>query len=187
MSNVSYTGNPEAWPEDFSVPYPKALHKFAGEFMTILHPNGFLYIMIPAYSRGYRRTYLAGVPAMVVIGIAKSLGKPLAVENLDFGKGRMDTNKRFNRMASNFPYQKILDAVARRAVKEGIGLKSVWSASTSTIAMEVYEQIRHFGASCHGAGDRTAGHGFPGDYHQGVKREGGGSQKEPCSKGLLPA
>ncbi len=86
---------------------------------------------------------------MVVIGIAKSLGKPLAVENLDFGKGRMDTNKRFNRMASNFPYQKILDAVARRAFKEGVGLKSVWSAHTSTIGRWKY--MNKYGISVHHA------------------------------------
>nr|WP_246187427.1 hypothetical protein [Moorella glycerini] len=35
--------------------------------------------------------------------ITKTLGKPIALEDLDFGKDRLDTNKKFNRMAANFP------------------------------------------------------------------------------------
>jgi len=75
-----------------------------------IHPNGFLYIKIPelAYSRGYRRTYLIGVLARVVVDIAKVLGKPLAGEKLDFSKNRLDTNKKFNRMAANFPFKKMI-------------------------------------------------------------------------------
>ncbi|MGB9825335.1 MAG: IS200/IS605 family accessory protein TnpB-related protein, partial [Desulfofundulus sp.] len=84
LANVNYFGQPEPWPEGFDVPYPKALHKFDGEFQVTVHPNGFLYIKIPelAYSRGYRRTYLIGVLAKVVVDIAKVLGKPIALENL---------------------------------------------------------------------------------------------------------
>ncbi|WP_243137197.1 hypothetical protein [Desulfofundulus thermobenzoicus] len=71
LANVNYFGQPEPWPEGFEVPYPKALHKFAGEFQVTVQPNGFLYIKIPelAYSRGYRRTYLIGVLAKVVVDI----------------------------------------------------------------------------------------------------------------------
>ncbi|WP_242868840.1 IS200/IS605 family accessory protein TnpB-related protein, partial [Desulfotomaculum copahuensis] len=80
-----------------------------------------------------RRTYLIGVLARVVVDIAKTLGKPLAVEKLDFGKDRLDTNKRFNRMAANFPYKKMIETVMRKAFKEGVGVKQVWPAHTSTI------------------------------------------------------
>jgi len=151
LANVSYTGQPESWPEGFTVSYPKALHKFAGEFMTIIQPNGFLYIKIPelGYSRGFRRTYLLGVLAMVVVGIAKDLGKPLAVENLDFGKARLNTNKRFNRMAANFPFKKAIEAVARKAFREGVGIKLVWPAHTSTIGYWKY--MRRYGILVHHA------------------------------------
>lgn len=151
LANVSYTGQPEPWPEGFTVPYPKALHKFAGEFMTIIQTNGFIYIKIPelGYSRGFRRTYLLGVLAAVVVGIAKDLGKPLAVENLDFGKDRLDTNKRFNRMAANFPFDKTIKAVTRRAFKEGVGIKPVWPAHTSTIGCWKY--MRRYGILVHHA------------------------------------
>ncbi|MBC7347424.1 MAG: transposase [Clostridia bacterium] len=142
LANVGHTGQPEPWPEGFAVPYPKALAKFAGEFQVTVQPNGFLYIKIPelAYSRGYRRAYLIGVLAQVVVNIAKALGKLLAVENLDFGKDGLDTNKKFNRMAANFPYRKIIEAVMRKAFKEGVGVKPVWPAHTSTIGYWKYMQ-----------------------------------------------
>lgn len=64
------------------ISYTLAL-QFAGEFQVTVHPNGFLYIKIPelSYSRGYRRTYLIGVLAKVVVDIARALGKPIALEN----------------------------------------------------------------------------------------------------------
>ncbi|MBF7084403.1 IS200/IS605 family accessory protein TnpB-related protein [Desulfallas sp. Bu1-1] len=153
LANVGYTGQPEPWPEGFTVPYPKALHKFTGEFQVTTHPNGFLYIKIPelAYSRRHRRTYLIGVLAKVVVGIAKALGKPIALEKLGFGKDRLDTDKRFNRMAANFPYRKMVEAVMRKACKEGVGVKLVWPAHTSTIGywkyMERYGIIVHHAAA----------------------------------------
>ncbi|HHY38620.1 MAG TPA: transposase [Clostridia bacterium] len=151
LANASYTGQPEPWPEGFTVPYPKALHKFAEEFQVTVHSNGFLYIKIPelCYSRGYRRTYLMGVLAQVVVGIAETLGKPLAVEKLDFGKDRLDTNKKFNRMAANFPFKKIIEAVMRRAFKEGVGVKPVWPAHTSTNGYWKY--MRRYGVIIHHA------------------------------------
>ncbi|MEW6107072.1 MAG: IS200/IS605 family accessory protein TnpB-related protein, partial [Bacillota bacterium] len=135
LASVSCTGQPEPWPEGFAVPYPKSLHKFGGEFQVTVHPNGFLHIKMPelAYSRGHRRTYLVGVLAKVVVDIARNVGKPVAVEHLDFGKDRLDTNRRFNRMAANFPFQKTIEAVMSRAFKEGVGVRLVLPAHTSTI------------------------------------------------------
>lgn len=142
LANVNNFGQPEAWPEGFDVAYPKALHKFAGEFQVTVHQNGFLYIKVPelAYSRGYRRAYLIGVLAKVVVEIAKALGRPIALEKLDFGKDRLDTDKKFNRMAANFPFKKMIEAVIRKAFKEGVAAKSVWPAHTSTIGHWKYRQ-----------------------------------------------
>ncbi|QSZ28169.1 transposase [Aceticella autotrophica] len=151
LANVRYDGQPEPWAKDFNVPYPKALHKFDGEFQITVHPNGFLYIKIPelAYSRGFRRTYLVGVLAKIVVDIAKALGKPIALEKLDFGKDRLDTNKKFNRMAANFPFKKMVEAVIRRAFKEGVGVKQVWAAHTSTIGYWKY--MEKYGITVHHA------------------------------------
>ena len=151
LANVNYFGRPEPWPEGFDVPYPKALHKYPGEFQVTVHPNGFLYIKVPelAYSRGFRRTYLIGVLAKVVVDIAKALGKPIALEDLDFGKDRFDTNRKFNRMAANFPFKKIIEAVMRRAFKEGVGVKPVRPAHTSTIGY--YKYMERYGIIIHHA------------------------------------
>ncbi|SHF67283.1 transposase, IS605 OrfB family, central region, partial [Desulfofundulus australicus DSM 11792] len=132
LASVNYFGQPEPWPEGFEVPYPKALHKFAGEFQVTVQPNGFLYIKMPelAYSRGYRRTYLIGVLAKVVVDTAKAFDKPIALEDLDFGKDRLDTDRKFNRMAASFPFKKIIEAVMRRASREGVGVKPVRPAHT---------------------------------------------------------
>ncbi|SHI59543.1 IS200/IS605 family accessory protein TnpB-related protein [Desulfofundulus thermosubterraneus] len=155
LANVDYFGQPEPWPEGFTVPHPKALHKFAGEFQVTVHPNGFLYIKVSelAYSRGYRRTYLIGVLAKVVVDIAKALGKPIALEDLYFGKDRLDTNRKFNRMAVNFPFRKIIEAVMGRAFKEGIGVKPVRPAHTSTIGY--YKYMERYGVIIHHAAALT--------------------------------
>ncbi|AQS59135.1 IS200/IS605 family accessory protein TnpB-related protein [Desulforamulus ferrireducens] len=151
LANVGYTGQPAPWPEGFTVPYPKALHKFAGEFQITMHPNGFLYIKVPelSYSRGFRRTYLIGVLAKVVVDTAKTLGKPIALESLDFGKDRFDTNRKFNRMAANFPFKKMVETVTRKAFKEGVGVKQVWPAHTSTIGY--YKYMERYGITIHHA------------------------------------
>ncbi len=142
LCNVSASGYPEPWPEGFSIPYPSNLGKYEGEFQIIPYPNGFLYIRIPelAYASGFRRDYLAGVLAKAVVDTALSLGKPIALEDLDFGRDRLGTNKKFNRMASNFPFAKMVEAVCRRAAKEGLSFKLVPARHTSTIGYWKYAE-----------------------------------------------
>ncbi|MGB9887881.1 MAG: IS200/IS605 family accessory protein TnpB-related protein, partial [Moorellales bacterium] len=140
LCNVNVSGQPEPWPEGFSVPYPGSLGKYQGEFQVITYPNGFLYIRVPdlAYTSGFRRDYLIGVLAQVVVGIAFSLGKPIALEDLDFGKDRLDTDKKFNRVAANFPFARMVEAVCRRAAREGVPSKLVAARHTSTIGYWKY-------------------------------------------------
>jgi predicted transposase len=149
LCNVGPTGQPEPWPEGMEIPYPLNLSKYEGEFQVIPYPNGFMYIRIPdlEYARGFRRTYLIGVLARVVVDIAKFLGKPIALEDLDFGKDRLDTDRKFNRMASNFPYAKVVEAVCRRAVKEKVPFKLVPPRHTSTIGYWKY--MRRFAVPVH--------------------------------------
>lgn len=140
LCNISTSGQPEPWPEGFNVLYPNNLSKYNGEFQVITYPNGFLYIRVPdlAYASGFRRDYLIGVLAKVVVDIAFFLDKPIALEDLDFGKDRLDTNKKFNRMTSNFPFAKMVEAVCRRAVKERVSFKLVAARHTSTIGYWKY-------------------------------------------------
>ncbi|KXG75842.1 hypothetical protein AN618_17520 [Fervidicola ferrireducens] len=142
LCNTNASGQPEPWPEDFKIPCPGNLGKYEGEFQIITYPNGFLYIRIPdlAYTSGFRRDYLIGVLAKVIIEIAFSLGKPIALEDLKFSKDRLDTNKKFNRMASNFPFARMVEAVCRRAVKEGVPFKLVSARDTSTIGYWKYKK-----------------------------------------------
>jgi len=77
LCNVGPAGQPEPWPEGFSVPYPGNLSKYEGEFQVIPYPNSFMYIRIPdlEYARGFRRTYLIVVLVKVIVDIANFLGK----------------------------------------------------------------------------------------------------------------
>ncbi len=140
LCNVNALGQPEPWPEGFDIPYPRGLGKYEGEFQVRLYLNGFLYIRVPelAYASSFWRDYLIGVLAKVVVDVAFFLGKPIVLENLDFGKDRLDTNKKFNRMASNFPFAKMVEAVCRRAAKEGVPFKLVSPRHTSTIGYWKY-------------------------------------------------
>lgn len=140
LCNVSAIGQPELWPEGFSIPHPDNLGKYKSEFQVITYPNGFIYIRIPdlAYASGFRRSYLIGVLARVVVDVALFLGKPIALENLSFSKDRLDTSRGFNRMASNFPFAKMTEAVCRRASKEKVSFKPVPARHTSTIGFWKY-------------------------------------------------
>ncbi|MGI9951270.1 hypothetical protein V3F56_02820 [Moorellaceae bacterium AZ2] len=140
IANVGSNGLPEPWPEGFEVPYPQNLGKFEGEFRVIIYPSGMLYIRVPEleYASDFRRAYLIGILARVVVDIAKALGKPIVLEELDFSRGRMDTCKGFNRMASNFPHAAMVVALIRRAVKERVGYKQIPARHTSTIGQVKY-------------------------------------------------
>ncbi|WP_229725548.1 transposase [Calditerricola satsumensis] len=170
MANVSSRGLPEPWPRGFQVSAPKNLGKYDGEFQIVPYPSGFLYIRVPelAYASGFRRRYLIGVLAKAVVDIAKALGKPIALEALGFSKGRMDTEKPFNRMASQFPYAAIRMAILRRAVKENVGYKQVPPQHTSTIGRLKYE--KKYGVSVHCAAALVIGRRAMG-FRERITRE----------------
>ncbi|WP_218917976.1 IS200/IS605 family accessory protein TnpB-related protein [Kyrpidia tusciae] len=98
---------------------------------------------------------LIGVLAKVVVDMAQLLGKPLVMEDLAFGKDRLDTDRRFNRMASQFPYAKVSEALLRRAWKERVGVKAVNPRHTSTIGHWKYE--RRYGVVIHCSAALTIG------------------------------
>jgi len=170
LSNVGRTGQPESWPPAFEIPYPPNLGKYEGEFQVILHPNGFACVRIPdlEHARGFRRKYLIGVLAKAIVDAAKFLGKPIVLEDLDFGKDRLDTNPEFNRMASNFPYAQVAEAVCRRAAKEKVAFRLVPPRHTSTIGYWKY--MRRFAVPVHCAAALVIGRRAMG-YRERVTRE----------------
>jgi len=144
LCNVGASGQPEPWPEGVSIPSPGNVGKYEGEFQIIAYPNGFLHIRVPdlTCASGFRRDYLVGVLAKLVVDAASFLGKPVVLEDLDFGKDRLDTDRQFNRMAGNFPFARMVEAVCRRAGKEGVPSKLVPARHTSTIGSWKYRE-RH--------------------------------------------
>ncbi|QZA33700.1 hypothetical protein [Hydrogenibacillus sp. N12] len=170
IANVSSHGLPEPWPKGFQIPDSKNPGKYNGEFQIISYPSGFLTIRVPelAYASGFRRRYLIGVLARVVVDIAKALGKPLAMETLSFDQGRLDRGKTFNRMASQFPYAMVLQALMRRAVKENVGYKQVPPQHTSTIGRLKYE--KKYGVSVHCAAALVIGRRAMG-FRERITRE----------------
>ncbi|WP_252393425.1 DUF4200 domain-containing protein [Hydrogenibacillus sp. N12] len=170
IANVSSCGLPEPWPKGFRIPHPKNLGKYDGEFQIILYPSGFLYLRVPelAYASGFRRRYLIGVLARVVVDVAKALGKPLAMETLSFDQGRLDWGKTFNRMAAQFPYAMVLQALMRRASKENVGYKPASPQHTSTIGRLKYE--KKYGVPVHGAAALVIGRRAMG-FRERITRE----------------
>jgi predicted transposase len=170
LCNVGATGQPEPWPGDFSIPYPSNLGKYEGEFQVITYPNGFLYVRVPdlEYARGFRRKYLIGVLAKVVVGAAKFLGKPITLEDLDFGKDRLGTDRKFNRMASNFPYAEVTEAVCRRATKEKVAFESVLPRHTSTIGH--WKHMKRYAVPLHCAAALVVGRRAMG-YREHITKE----------------
>jgi len=142
LCNVGRGGQPDPWPRGLEIPYPANLGKYEGEFRVVRYPNGFMYLRVPdlGYASSARRKYLIGVVAKVVADIAAGLGKSLVLEDLDFGKDSLDTDGRFNRMASNFPYAEMVEAVCRRARKEGVGCTLVPCQHTSTVGYWKYKE-----------------------------------------------
>lgn len=100
------------------------------------------------YARSNRRDNLTGESAALVVDIAKRLNCALAVENLAFKNDKSVTAK-FNRMSHGFVWSKFLQAVERRAAREGVPLAKSPPPFTSVIGILKYQQ--QYGISNHEA------------------------------------
>jgi len=101
------------------------------------------------FAREDKRNYDIYQLAKEAIEQAKQAGKSIIIENLKFI--RKNKGKIFNRMASNFCYKKIAEAIVRRAEKEGIEVIQVNPAFTSILGLlkykEMYSLNRHTSAA----------------------------------------
>ena len=153
--NLDSRGNRERFPKGFCLPQPTNLAKYPGE-CHIGVGNGVLWIKVPDWTQGStgRRDYLAGVVAKLACDAAVQIGKPLAFEGLGFAKDH-DTNRSFNRMSAGFAYEKVLEAVVRRAVKVGVA----WSVANPafTSAMGRWRFQADEGLSVHQAAAKVIG------------------------------
>lgn len=76
--------------------------------------------------------------AIEVVARAKTSGKPIVMENLDFSAKKAllkERGKGYARMLSGFAYEKTLLAVQSRAAKKGVGVIRVNPAYTSTVGV----------------------------------------------------
>jgi IS605 OrfB family transposase len=170
LCNISASGQPEPWPGDLRIPHPGNLGKYEGEFQVITVPWRF------SLHQNTGSAVRPGLPAEVpdrragqrIVDVAKFLGKPIALENLDFGKDRLDTNSKFNRMASNFPFAEMVEAVCRRAAKEKVAFELVPPRHTSTIGYWKY--MNRFAAPVHCAAALVVGRRAIG-YRERTTRE----------------
>ena len=153
--NLDAEGNTERFPDGFVLPQPSNLAKYEGE-CHIGIGNGVIWIKVPDLAQGSagRRDYLAGVVAKLACDAASQLGKPLVFEGLGFEKDH-DTNRSFNRMSSGFAYEKILEAVVRRAIKMQVGWVPANPAFTSVIGRWKYQAAA--GLSVHEAAAKVIG------------------------------
>ncbi|MHB8287642.1 MAG: hypothetical protein ACYDEY_00080 [Acidimicrobiales bacterium] len=153
--NLDAEGNTERFRDGFVLSQPTNLANYEGE-CHIGIGNGVIWIKVPDLANGStsRCDYLAGVVAKLACEVTTQLAKPLAIEALGFVKDH-DTNRSFNRMSTGFAYEKVLEAVVRRAVKAQVGWVITIPAFTSAIARWKYQAAE--GLSVHEAAAKVIG------------------------------
>jgi len=153
--NLDADGNTQPFPDGFNLPQPSNLGKYPGE-CHIGTGDGVIWVKVPDLAHGStdRRDYLAGVVAKLACDAAAQISKPLAFEGLGFAKDH-DTNRSFNRMSSGFAYEKVLEAVVRRAIKVQVGWAVANPAYTSVIGRWKYQSAA--GLSVHQAAAKVIG------------------------------
>jgi IS605 OrfB family transposase len=80
----------------------------------------------------HKRMYDVGVMAKGVVAMAKQSNKGVIIENLEF-KNKFGSNRKFNRMKSNFLWRKFTEILERRCLESGIACRRVNPAYTSVI------------------------------------------------------
>ncbi|AOY75426.1 IS200/IS605 family accessory protein TnpB-related protein [Clostridium formicaceticum] len=107
------------------------------------------------YVKSNRRNNLAGETAKEVIDdlLSENIGA-IVIEDLKFSQDH-DTNKKFNRLTSNFAKQKLVNALTHRALRHGFLIKKVNPAYTSVIGKYKYSKI--YGLSVHEAASFVIG------------------------------
>jgi IS605 OrfB family transposase len=78
--------------------------------------------------------------ALQVVNIAVLKGKGIVLEDLKFNLNKKSKCKKFNRMKHNFIYASLLQAIERRAIKDGVEVRKVNPAFTSITGILKYQE-----------------------------------------------
>ncbi len=97
-------------------------------------------------ARSKRRDWLIGNLAKQGVSDAKELGVGIVIEDLKFIKDK-ETSRKFRRLTHQFVYRKVLEAVERRALREGVEIRKIHPAYTSVIGRLKYQP--QYGISVH--------------------------------------
>ena len=97
-------------------------------------------------ARSHRRDWLIGNLAQQAVRYAKDRGAGLVVEDLNFVKDK-ETSRKFRRITHQFVYRKVLEAVERQALREGVEIRKIHPAYTSVIGRLKYQP--QYGISVH--------------------------------------
>lgn len=99
------------------------------------------------FARTGKRDYDIKHMAIKAVAVASQAGKPIVLEQLDFKNDKK--SKKFNRMAHNFIYRRLLNAIKIRAYKEGVEVIEVPAAYTSIVGKLKYQDM--YSLSVHNA------------------------------------
>jgi IS605 OrfB family transposase len=100
-----------------------------------------------------KRDYDIKLMAIKIISIALQAGKPIVLEQLKFKNKKM--GKKFNRMAHNFVYRRMIEAIKSCALKSGVEVIEVPAAYTSIVGKLKY--IKMYSLSVHNAAAMVIG------------------------------
>ncbi|GAG00609.1 unnamed protein product, partial [marine sediment metagenome] len=79
--------------------------------------------------------------AIKVVNQAIMVEKGIVIEDLKFNNKKSSKNKKFNRMRHNFIYSQLLQAIERRAIKDGVEIKKINPAFTSIAGLLKYQKM----------------------------------------------
>jgi IS605 OrfB family transposase len=92
------------------------------------------------FARHDKRKNDIEVLALQVVNMAVLKGKGIVLEDLKFNQNKKSRCKKFNRMKHNFIYASLLQAIERRAIKDGVEIRKVNPAFTSITGILKYQE-----------------------------------------------
>ena len=93
------------------------------------------------FARHDKRKHDIEALAVQVVNQAVLAEKGLVIEDLKFNNKKPLRSKKFNRMRHNFIYSQLLQAVERRALKDGVEVKKINPAFTSIAGILKYQDM----------------------------------------------
>ena len=93
------------------------------------------------FARSDKRRHDIEALALQVVNQAVQAEKGLVIEDLKFNNKKPSRCRKFNRMRHNFIYSQLLQAIERRALKDGVEVKKINPAFTSIAGILKYQDM----------------------------------------------